>query len=387
MYSNVVGTDDKLATWVFQIPHRQAGTLEEVDGPLEEGALGNGDAQRAHRYRRGLTFEGGLHGIEGEGKAGSRTGAAETLEHLVVAAAAPKTYAELGQVGLYHHARVIAKRAHDGEVHAHAAPDARLLRATQQLGELVEPAVGTAAGVEQPAGRLDGLATAVNARQLLERAAQRGRQGEAGGVDLGSQADQVAAVAQRAHTLAPSLVHARGVEQGVDGTHRPEGYHIARKPGRLKGPCHKQQDLCIGVEPARADQLDAELRELAGLAAQGVALAEDGRGVAQAERSLLVAQARGDHARDRQRHLRAQHEQIAVGIEQAERILVGGVGRGKEVGLLEHGGLDRQVAGLGKAAAHGLDDLLAPQGLLGEDVSEAAWGGSEHNALLALDVR
>ena len=80
-----------------------------------------------------------------------------------------------------------------------------------------------------------------------------------------------------------------------------------------------------------ADELDPRLQQLAVLPALGPHGAVGVGDVAEAQRQLGVRVARGDDARDRDRHVRAQHEHVALLVEQ----LVRGVG-GRRVPARQH---------------------------------------------------
>ena len=124
-----------------------------------------------------------------------------------------------------------------------------------------------------------------------------------------------------------------------------------------------------------ADELDPRLEHLAVLAARRADGAVGVGDVAEAQRQLGGRVAGGDHARDRDRHVRAQHEHVALLVEQ----LVRGVG-GRRVParqhllVLERRRLDLAVAVRVEDPPHPLDDRVDLPQLVGQDVARPAGG-------------
>ena len=189
------------------------------------------------------------------------------------------------------------------------------------------------------------------------------------------QTDEVAALAERTRPLAPILRHAGAREQHVERTHAAHSDDVSLKARRLKRARHEQQDLRVRLKAFGADKLNAKLRELARLAGERIALAQDRGVVPQAQRRLAAAQARRHHARDGKRHVGTRHEQGPVGVKETKRHVARGVGVLEQVAHLKQGRLNGEVARLGKARAHRRTDLLAPKGLFGKHVPEPARGG------------
>ena len=162
---------------------------------------------------------------------------------------------------------------------------------------------------------------------------------------------------------------------------RRDGAEDEAPRGNLEGGQRlgeQANDLDLGGSAVGAHELNAELRELAGLAAQRLLLAHHRRIVAEARRELLGADVTRDEARDRQGKVRAKHEEVAVGIEELERRVLDAPAALEGGAVLEQRGLDGQVAMLGEAIPHGSGDALAGERLLGKDVTEASGGACNH---------
>ena len=250
------------------------------------------------------------------------------------------------------------------------------MRAGKKLSHLIKAAfLRTSARLDKGAGRLDGLRTAANARQAEQRV------GNHGGKLLGrlihelGQTDEIAALAKPACPLAPLVGHSRTRKQHVERLGTSHGDDIALQAGSLKGACHEQQRLDVGLKAVDPDELNTKLGELARLTGKRIALAHDGRVVPQAQGALTAAQARGNHASDRQRHIGAQHEQCAIGIEETKRHVACGIAILEQVAHFKQGRLNREISGLGKACAYRRAYLFAPKCLFRKHVSESARGG------------
>ena len=281
-----------------------------------------------------------------------------------------------GQIRLKHHACVVTERPHDGEVDGDLPLEAGGLRAGKKLGHLIKTTfLRTSARLDKGAGHFDGLCAAADARQTQQRV------GNCRGKSLGrlihelGQTDEIAALAKPACPLAPLVGHSRTCKQHVERPGTSHGDDVALQAGSLKSARHKQQRLGVGLKTVDADELHAKLGELAGLTGKRVALAHDGCVVPQAQGALPAAQARGNHASDRQRHVGAKHEQRTIGIEEAKRHVACGIGVLEQVAHFKQGRLNREIPSLGKACAHRGAYLFAPKCLFGKHVSESARGG------------
>ena len=130
-----------------------------------------------------------------------------------------------------------------------------------------------------------------------------------------------------------------------------------------------------------ADQLDPGLQELARLAALRANPAVAVGVVGEAQRQLRGGVAGADDARDRDRHVRAQHQDLAVLVEDA----VGGPDAVERAAtehrlVLERGRGDLAVAGGVERRAHRLDDRAQLAHLVGQHVACPAGDRNDHRA-------
>ena len=135
----------------------------------------------------------------------------------------------------------------------------------------------------------------------------------------------------------------------------------------------------VPVGRGGADQLDPGLEELARLAALRAHAAVGVREVAEAQRRLGVAVARRDQARDRDRHVRAEHEHLAVLVEHAvrgaARVHVGALERAL---VLERRRVDLAVAGPLEHLADAVGHRAQLAHLVGQEVSRSAGDAIDH---------
>ena len=103
----------------------------------------------------------------------------------------------------------------------------------------------------------------------------------------------------RALGVDAEAVEQLGVERGV-----AQADPVRLEARRIEGGAQDGQDLRRPLRRGHPDQLDPGLKELAGLPALGANAPVGVREVAEAKRRLGVAVAGGDHARDRDRHVR-----------------------------------------------------------------------------------
>src|SRR4051794_4677778 len=104
----------------------------------------------------------------------------------------------------------------------------------------------------------------------------------------------------------------RSVERAVAQPDRVPAQAAGRQ--RLE---HEAHDLGIALDSGNADQLRAHLQELGQLAAAARDRAISLAAVAEPQRAVLVREASSDEARDRDRHVRAQHQQVPLRVEQS----------------------------------------------------------------------
>ena len=371
---DVLATDDELTTRLCKVGHIKPSCFEQLDRPREQRALRHGDAQGPRRVRAAL--EGRLDAVERKREAGSASGLAIAFKHLVVATAGTQLSTQPGQIRLKHHACVVTERPHDREVDGDLPLETGSLRAGKKLGHLIKAAfLRTSARLDKGVGRLDGLRTAANARQAQQRVGNHGSKLLGRLIHELGQTDEIAALAKPTRPLAPLVGHSRTCKQHVERPGTSHGDDIALQAGSLKGARHEQQRLGVGLKAVDPDELNTKLGELARLTGKRIALAHDGRVVPQAQRALTAAQARGNHASDGQRHVGAQHEQRAIGIEEAKRHIACSIAILEQVAHFKQGRLNREISGLGKACAYRRAYLFAPKCLFRKHVSESARGG------------
>src|SRR5262245_5574987 len=103
----------------------------------------------------------------------------------------------------------------------------------------------------------------------------------------------------------------------------PEVDLKALEPERAQALDGHGDDLDLGLRLLQPDQLDARLIELAVVRHLGLVVAEYVRDVRQAHGLGLLAQPRGDHARDLRRDVRAQREHAArLAVDELEHALL-----------------------------------------------------------------
>ena len=187
---------------------------------------------------------------------------------------------------------------------------------------------------------------------------------------------------EREDLLAEGRRGGAGVEQRREGHDRAKDHAPVRDLERAERLGEQAHDLELGGCAVLLDELDAELRELAGLPAQARLLAHDRCVVAEARGELPVRHAPRDESCDGQGEVGAEHEQRAVLVKELE----GGVAHAGAAlegrAVLEQRGLHGQVAVHGKGVAHDAGDALAGERLAGKYVAEAAGGSCNHGGPL-----
>ena len=149
------------------------------------------------------------------------------------------------------------------------------------------------------------------------------------------------------------------------------------RPG-LQDLGEQEHDLDLRGGAVRAHELDAELRELTGLAAQRGLLPHDRGAVAKARGQFVLADAAGHEARDGEREVGAQDEQTVIGVEELERGVPEGAPALQRRAVLEQWRLHGQIAMGREARANGVRDALARERLFGKDVTKATGRLSTH---------
>ena len=209
---------------------------------------------------------------------------------------------------------------------------------------------------------------------------------QASGLDALVKRDEVALVHVGEHLLAKGLIRDIRLEerqQRADGA--SDDAHVRDLEGgeRVR---HERNDLDLARDILPADELDAELRELARLAAEGALLSNDRRLVAQARRKALSRQALGGEARDGKREVRAQHEEAIVRVEELERRPLDAAGSFEHGAVLKQRGLHGHVSLGIKAGTHRVTNGLTGACLLRQNVPKSS-GRSYDHVLLPLASR
>lgn len=165
------------------------------------------------------------------------------------------------------------------------------------------------------------------------------------------------------------------LQQGAERTDAaahdpPSGHAELRERAR-----HETDRLRIALLRAHADQLEAELRELARGAGVARGGAHDGRLVAQAQRKVSRCHAGAHDANDGQGVVGADDQKASVVIEEAKRRIGRTAARIEARLVFEQRRLDGAVAATLEMLPHRLRDVLARLRLVGQYVSESPWCG------------
>ena len=240
--------------------------------------------------------------------------APEPAQQVVVAPAAAQRHAERAVVDLEDRAGVVAERARQPEVEDHALGRAR----RQPLLEGAQAADDLGGRALEP---VEHLGPAAQLRCAQERL--RGLLPQPQRSNLTLQADEVARDELLQDRRPRSVGHAHGVQQRRVQRRVAEPDLVAVEPDRVEHLAQQLDRLDRPLRPGRADELDPRLEHLARLATRRPHGAVGVGEVAEAQRRIRARVAGRHHARDRDRHVRAQHEHVALLVEQP----VGGLGR------------------------------------------------------------
>ena len=142
-------------------------------------------------------------------------------------------------------------------------------------------------------------------------------------LDLALQADEVARHELLQDRRARRLRHAQRVEQRRVQRRVAQPDAVGVQADGVEHLAQQLERLDRAVRARRADELDPRLQHLPRLPALRAHGAVGVGEVAEAQRRSGRRVARRHHARDRDRHVRAQHEHVALLVEQP----VGGLGR------------------------------------------------------------
>ena len=178
---------------------------------------------------------------------------------------------------------------------------------------------------------------------------------------------------------APPRARRRAPARAPNSDASPRPTLVGDQPGGVQRRAEHADRLGGALRPGRADELDPGLQDLARLPA---VLAHGAVGVlevTEAQRDLRRRVARGDHAGDRDRHVRTQHEHVAVLVEQPVRG-VGGrrIAARQDLFVLERRRRDLAVAALVEHGPHRVGDRPQLAQLVREDVARAAGDRVDH---------
>ena len=213
----------------------------------------------------------------------------------------------------------------------------------------------------------DRLASAANVRELADGLREDGshpRLLRARSREL-VKLDEVAGVIGGKHARLPRLVGAASREQGAQHANRGDRDAEVPHPDLFERLGEQGDDLGVCGRACLADELDAHLRHLACFCLRtAFCLAEDAFLIAEAERPRLPCEARCAHARDLQRHVGAQREQVAARVEKLERGPRHAPAGVHDVHDLERGRLHGNVAVFREQLLHVERGCLAARGLI-----------------------
>ena len=177
--------------------------------------------------------------------------------------------------------------------------------------------------------------------------------------------DEVAGVIGGKHARLPRLVGAASREQGPQHAHCGDRDAEVPHPDLLERLGEQGDYFGVCGRASLADELDANLRHLPRLCLRAAfCLAEDSFLIAEAERPRLPCKARCAHARDLQRHVGAQREQVAARVEKLERGPRHAPAGVHDVHDLERGRLHGNVAIFREQLLHVERGCLAARGLI-----------------------
>ena len=287
-------------------------------------------------------------------------------DRVVVAPARAERRAERGGEGDEDDACVVVERAHDREVDEDAVGQALLVELLEGALE-VGQAVLAAERRNQIAHAGNRLAPAADVRERADGLREdggdpcllRARPREL--VEL----DEVAGVVGGKHARFPRLAGAASREQGAQYANRGDRDAEVPHPDLLERFGEQGDDLGVGGGAGFSDELDAHLRHLARFRLRtAFCLAEDAFLIAESEGTWLPREARCAHARDLQRHVGAQREQVAARVEKLERGSRHASAGAHDVHDLERGRLHGNVAVSRQQLLHVECGCLAARGLI-----------------------
>ena len=370
---------DKAPARIAQLVHREPRRLKSRKRVRKQRPLGHRYAQgvlvagtarcRAASPRRGARRRQLLE-REGEASGGHvRRGCKRALERGVVPTSRPHGVGKPRRIDLEHKTRVIRKRAHDGKVEREGSSVyPRPCELVQKRAQLVCGPRACARRRTQGVDLVEHLDTARQARHLRD-GPRKLRSKPCLGHAL-VQVDQVVGVHEGERVTGElRIVGVR--QQGRKGAHAPAHQAHVGNVERLESGEDEPHGLGIAHRSPGADELEAELGELARAARQAHPPSHHGRLVAQTQRQGGLAQARRHETRDRARVVGAHHHEAPIVIKQLKWRLCGAAPPFERRTVLQKRRLDRQVTRLAQYAAYGIGDILAHQRLLGQDIAKS----------------
>ena len=183
---------------------------------------------------------------------------------------------------------------------------------------------------------------------------RRGLGGQPQRSDLALEPDEVARHELMQDRRPRAGRHAERVEQRRVQRRVAQAHAVGVQPDRVEHLAQQLERLDRALQARRADELDPGLQHLARLPALRPHGAVGVGEVAEAQRRIGGRVARRHHPRDRDRHVRAQHEHVALLVEQP----VGGLGRGGVAARERRLVLERRRRDLAVAAR--VEDARAP---------------------------
>ena len=175
--------------------------------------------------------------------------------------------------------------------------------------------------------------------------------------------------------------HAQGVcgkrrvahtcEQRLEGANASAHDLGISKPQGANGARHQRDHLDVARGVTFSDKLETQLCKLTGTTGATHLLTHDRRFIAQTERQVGRAHARGDQAHDGKRVVGTHYEQTAIVVKQLERGIRNATALLERAFVLKQRRFDRKVMMSTKAVPHRLRDFLACLSLFGQDIPES----------------
>ena len=237
----------------------------------------------------------------------------------------------------------------------------------------------------RPRRRLEHVGAAAQLRHAHEQLGIAGREVEL--AHLALQPDEVLRRELLQQALAVLLVDPEAAQQRRIERRVAEADAIALQADGIQRVAQHGQRLGGAGGPGRADELDPGLQELAHLAAVRGDTPVGVGDVAEAQGRLGRLVARGHHARDRHRHVRAQGEHVAVVVDHPVGRLRAAVAAAQHRLVLDRRRVDLAVAVQLEDAAQRVGDRAQLPHLVGEHVARSARDAVDHTRAGSLATR